>query len=918
MRAHAPRRALLGRRQEQRLLAGLLTEVRAGRSGVLVLRGEAGVGKSALLADLAARASDLQTIQISGAESEMELAYAAVHQLCAPLQPGIDRLPDPQKKALQVALGLCDGQPPEALLIGLAVLTLLENASAQRPIICIIDDVQWIDSASLQTLAFVARRILAEPVAMIFAGREHGAERELAALPELVVGGLQIPDARTLLAQVLPGRLDPQMRENILAEAGGNPLALLELPRALTPAEMAGGYGLASAKPLASRIEQTFDRRLSALPEATRTLLLLAAAEPTGEPEWLWRAATLLGIGEEAATPAEAADLIHLDSRIRFRHPLVRSAVYRHASLAARRRAHAALAQVIAGPAAEDYRAWHRAHAAAGPDEQVADELQHAAERARARGGVAAAAAFLAVAVELTPNGTERAKRALAAAQARLDAGDPERASKLLLIVEEDARDPLLRARSDLVRAKLAFAVSRGSDAPPLLLAAAKRLATLDPLTARDTFLEALMASIIVGRLSNADYNTITVAEAAQSAPRPSGAPRAVDLLLDGLIVRLTDGYVAAAPLLKVAIAQFLREDEEGLADPRWHDITNRVLLDLFDPDVYDSLTTRQLEKLQAAGALTVLPVALTTRAGMRVTRGEFSEAAALLQQAELITTALGAPHQRYIEPNLAANRGNQHLTRELLKASIDEATQRGEGFALSVAHYSAAILHNGLSQYTDALAACESALEYDDLGLSNYVLVEMVEAAARCNLPTVAQAALDRLVERADASGTDTARGLAARSKALIAGDESAEAEYQTAIWHLERSPMVVYTARTHLVYGEWLRRNGRRVDARAQLRTAFEMFTTMGAEAFAERTRREIESTGESLRKRTPSSAAVLSTQESYIVRLAREGYTNAEIAGNLYLSPRTVEWHLSKIFNKLAVTSRRELRNLPPDLL
>ncbi|MDT5066561.1 MAG: hypothetical protein QOK02_2716 [Mycobacterium sp.] len=918
MRAHVRRRALLGRRQEQRLLAGLLTEVRAGHSGVLVIRGEAGIGKSALLADLVAAASDLQTIHISGAESEIELAYAAVHQLCAPLHPGIDRLPDPQKEALQVALGLRDGKPPNALLVGLAVLTLLEDASAQRPIVCIVDDVQWIDSASLKVLAFVARRILAEAVVMIFAGRPHAAEHELATLPELVVGGLQTQDARSLLAQVLPGRLDPHVRENILAEAGGNPLALLELPRALTPVEMAGGYGLASAKPLATRIEQTFEKRLSELPGATQTLLLLAAAEPTGEPEWLWLAAALMGIGREAATPAEAADLIYLDGRIRFRHPLVRSAVYRHASLGDRRRAHAALAQAIVGPAADDYRAWHRAHAASGPDEQVADELQRAAERARARGGVAAAAAFLTVSTELTPNGTERANRALAAAQAGLDAGDPERASDLLLIVDEHALDPLLRARTDLLRAKLAFAVSRGSDAPPLLLAAAKRLARLDPITARDTFLEALMASIIVGRLSNADYNTIAVAQAAQRAPRPSGAPRAVDLLLDGLIVRLTDGYVAAAPLLKGAIVQFLREDEDGLADPRWHDITNRVLLDLFDPDIYDSLSARQLEKLQAAGALTVLPVALTTQAGMRVTRGEFSEAAALLQEAELITTALGAHNQRYIEPNLAANRGNERLTRDLVKASIDDAVERGEGFALSVAHYSAAILHNGLSQYPEALSACESALEYDDLGMSNFLLVEMVEAASRCGSLTVAETAFGRLIERADASGTDTARGLAARSKALIADGESAEAEYQTAIRHLQRSPMVVYTARTHLVYGEWLRRNGRRVDARAQLRTAFQMFTTMGAEAFEERTRREIESTGESLRKRTPSHPTELSPQESYIVRLAREGYTNAEIAGNLYLSPRTVEWHLSKIFAKLAVTSRRELRKLPPDLL
>jgi DNA-binding CsgD family transcriptional regulator/tetratricopeptide (TPR) repeat protein len=919
MRAPARRGSLLGRQTEQQLLAALLTAVRAGRSGVVVISGEAGIGKTALLTDLLAQASDLRAIQISGAESEMELAYAGVHQLCAPLLSRVGQLPKPQENAIQIALGLSEGDAPNGLLVGLAVLTLLGIGSAERPIICIVDDVQWVDRASLQTLAFVARRILAEPVLMIFAGREVDRAAHLDGLPQMILTGLDDRDANSLLAAALPGRLEAHMRENIIAEAGGNPLALLELPRALTPVELAGGYGLANAKPVPTRIEQTFANRFRELPSQTQTLLLIAAAEPTGEPAWLWATAESLGIGVDAEAPAETAGLITTDGRLRFRHPLVRSAVYRSASAAERRRTHKALAEAITGPTAADHRSWHRAHAAGAPDEEVADELVHSAERARARGGVAAAAAFLSFAVELTPDTRRRAKRALDASQAKLDAGDPETACRLLTIADDAVRDPLLSARVDLQRAKLAFAASRGSDGPPLLLAAAKRLTELDPLLARETYLEALMSSIIVGRLSADEKNSaLAVARAAQHAPSASSRPRAVDQLLDGLVVRLIEGYVAAAPLLKAAIDHFVLEEEAGTADPRWHDVTNRVLLDLFDPDAYDSLTARQLDKLRAAGALSLLPVALTTQAGMRVTRGEFSEAAALLEEAEVITTAIGAPTQRYIEPNLAANRGQEHLTRKLVTASIDGARQRGEGFAISVALYSAAIMHNGLCQYAEALAACRSALEYDDFGMSSYLLVEMVEAAARCGEMATAASALERLVERTDASGTDSARGLATRSKALLADGEAVETQYLTAIAHLERSPMIVYLARTKLVYGEWLRRKGRRVDARGRLRSAFEMFSGMGAEGFAERTRRELEATGETVRKRSKASVVELTTQERYIVRLARAGYTNSEIGGQLFISPRTVEWHLSKVFTKLDVTSRKDLRNLASDVL
>lgn len=904
------RGTLVGRRAEQHALTGLVDRVRGGGSAVLVLRGAAGIGKTALLLDVRDRAADLRIIALSGAESEMELAYAGIQQLCAPLLGSLDRLPDPQKNALAVALGLRDGAAPDRLLVSLAVLSLLADAGAERPTICLIDDAQWLDRASLQALAFAGRRLSADPVAMIFAARDLQAEQELGALPQMHLGGLADADARTLLSAMMPARLDDVVRDNILAEADGNPLALLELNRALPRARLAGGYGLAAAKPLATRIEQTYGQRLRELPSQTRMLLLLAAAEPTGEPSWLWAAAARLGIGADAAVPAEQSGLVSVDTRLRFRHPLVRSAIYRDAVPSERRQAHAALAEVISGPVADEHRAWHHAHASDAPSEGVAVELVQSAERARRRGGSAAAAAFLAYAVELTPDPVRRAERALAAALSKLDAGDPEAAARLLEAVAA-ADDELLSARADLVRAKIAFATNRGSDAPPLLLAAAERLHDLDPALARETYLEALMAAAIVGRFSTA----VAVAEAARNAPTVSGPPRAVDLLLDGTVIRLTDGYVAAAPLLKRAIDAYLDDDKAGTADPRWHLIALRVLLDRFEEATYNALSRRQLELLTATGELTALPNVLTTNAGACVNTGDFAQAAALVEQSRSIAEATGTPPHRSVEAYLAAYRGQERLCVEIVQATIEEATVRGEGAASAQALFAAAILHTGLRQYDKAFTACSSALEYDDIALRGYILVEMIEAAIRSGHRGAAEAALDELAERAAASGSDSALGLAARSRALMDDGPTAEAEYEIALANLQRSPVVVYYARTHLVYGEWLRRQNRRTDARRQLRIAHEIFTAMGADGFAERTRRELQAAGEPMQdERASTSTVTLTTQESYIARLAGDGYSNSEIASHLFISPRTVEWHLSKIFAKLGVSSRRELRQRP----
>jgi AAA ATPase domain len=554
---------LRGRATECERLDALLTEVRSGRSATLVMRGDSGVGKTALLDYIVGRASECRVARAAGVESEMELAFAGLQQLCAPMLDRLEHLPGPQRDALRVAFGLRDGEAPERFLVGLAVLSLLSEVAEERPLVCLVDDAQWLDRASVQALAFVARRLMAEPVAVVFAVREPSDEDELLGLPELVVEGIGDRDARLLLASAIRGRLDDQVRDRIVAETGGNPLALLELPRGLTPAELAGGFGLLDARPLANRIEQRFQERVQALPHDTQRLLLTAAAEPVGDVTLLWRAAEQLGVGSEAAAPAEAAGLIGLGARVRFRHPLVRSAAYRVAGPQDRREVHLALAEATDPEVDPDRRAWHRAHAAVGRDEAVAGDLERSAGRAQGRGGGAAAAAFPERATELTPDPVRRGARALAAAQAKLEAAGHDAASELLSTAELGPLDELQRARLDRLRAQVAFARRRGSDAPPLLLKAAKRLDPLDADLARETYLEALGAAMFAGSLSSG-RGMLEVAEAARAAPPALQPPRTLDLLLDGLATRFTEGYAAGVPPLKRALQAFCRADGRG------------------------------------------------------------------------------------------------------------------------------------------------------------------------------------------------------------------------------------------------------------------------------------------------------------------------------------------------------------------
>jgi DNA-binding CsgD family transcriptional regulator len=905
---------LLGRTSERDLIDQLLADLHQGQSCVLVVCGDAGIGKTALLRYAASEASGFRVVRIGGVEAEMELPFAGVHQLCAPFASRLTALPEHQRTALAVALGLTSGDPPDRFLVALAVLSLLSAIAEDRPLLCLVDDAQWLDGPSNQVLGFVARRLLSESVAIVFAIREPSSRREFEGLPLLRLGGLEEDDARALLASALPGRLDDRVRDRIVAETRGNPLALLELPRSMSAAELAGGFELPTARDLPAHIENHYLRRARALPEATQRLLLLAAADPAGDATLLWRAAPRLGLGMSTLDPAEEAELLEIGERVRFRHPLVRSAVYRAGSLAERRRVHGALAEVSDPELDLDRRAWHRALAAAGPDEDVAAELERLAGSAQTRGGIAAAAAFLERAAALSPDPSRGAPRALAAAQAKHQAGAPEAALALLASARAGLPDPLQRAQAELLRAQITFTSSRGRAAPSLLLTAARQFEALDVTLARETYLEALMAAQFAGRLAGGAVRE--VADAARAAP-PSPSPRAPDLLLDGLALMITEGHSAAAPVLKSALDGFRGGDPAANGGARWLWLAEEAAIEVWDHETWQELAERELLLVRDAGALTMLPLALSGFIVAQIFAGELAAAASLIDEVAIVAEATGSQLAPYGALILAAWRGREAELSAVIDATLEKMVLRGEGIGVSCTQWASALLHNGLGQYETALAAAGQVIEPPrrlDTNF-NWALPELVEAAARTGHAELAHDAVHQLSEMTRAAGTDWALGLEARSRALLEEGDAAERMYRDAIERLGRTRVRGEHARAHLLYGEWLRREGRRFEAREQLRTAHRMFTEMGMEAFDERARRELMATGDKVRKRTVDTRDDLTAQERQIAQLARDGLSNPEIGARLFLSPRTVEWHLRKVFSKLGIHSRRELVNTLP---
>ena len=903
---------LRGRSSECALLDILVSAIRRGESRSLVLRGEAGIGKTALLEHMIASATGVTVVRAVGVEVEMELAYASLHQLCAPMLRHLERLPDPQREALEIVFGIGTGPPPDRFLVGLGTLSLISEAAEERPLLCVVDDAQWLDHASALTLGFVARRLVAEPVGLMFATRERG--DELRHVAELEVRGLPNGDARALLRSVVRFVMDEPVRDRIVAETHGNPLALLELPRGLTALELAGGFGVLGARMLPGRIEESFARRVDALSHDARRLLLVAAAEPSGDPLLLWRAAQRLGIGPLSAEEPEAHALLAIGERVTFHHPLVRSAVYGSATEEERRDVHLALAQATDREADPDRRAWHLAAAAAAPDEQVALELERSAGRAQKRGGVAATAAFLQRAVALTPDAGRRAERALAAAQASLRAGAFEEAGALAATVEAGPLDPLQHARVELLRAEVAFASNRGSAAPALLLRAGKRIEPLDARLARAGYLEALSAALFAARLAGPGGGVREVAEAVRAAPLAAGPPSAADLLLDAWSALFADGGAVAARPLQTALEAF--DDGTPAADQ----LQLLWLVTITAPVVWDdgrwnTLSERHVALARRTGALSELPLALNSRSFLHLFRGELETAGGLIEEARVAIEATGASLTPWGAVALAALRGDEQEALPALEIAVGDATRRGEGIGLTVVAWARALLHNGLGAYDEALAAATEAVDCPtNSAAAVWGMVELVEAAAKLGERDAAAEHAERFAALARAAGTDWALGVDARTRALVSTGAAADQLHRVALDRLGRSRMRVDLARAHLLYGEWLRRQHRRLDARAQLRAAHDHFTSIGLDAFAERAGRELAATGEKVRRPAAETRDDLTAQERQIAELAREGLTNPEIGARLFLSPRTVEWHLRKVFAKLGVRSRLDL----PDAL
>jgi DNA-binding CsgD family transcriptional regulator len=909
---------LADRGTEAAALDGVLTAVRGGLSGVLVLRGEAGIGKTVLLEHAAERASDMRITRVAGVESEMDLAFAGLHQLLVPFLDGIGRLPLPQRRALQTAFRLAAGPAPDRFLVGLAALTLVTDAAAEHPVLCLIDDAQWLDRVSTWALEFVARRLLADRVGMVFAVRTGmGNPTVLDGLPGLTVPGLPEEAALQVLSAVTDGPVDARVGERVVAEAAGNPLAVVEFAAELSAAELAGTAPLPGPLRFGGRVEELYVSRILALPGDTQLLLLVAAADGLRDQGKIWRAARFLGIDPDIADVPAAGRLVSWRPRVEFRHPLMRSAAYYAAPAVTRRRAQKALAAVTNPELDPDRRAWHLAAAAVGPDERVAAGLEESAGRARARGGWASSAMFLERAAELTPDAGRRAHRLLAAAEARLDAGEPVAAGVLAERAAPELADPVARAKNRRIEGLTLFAAGRTHEAVPVLVDAATMLADSDTRLARDTLLDAYVTAQRFGGTSVVTPGLLRAIPAARDAEGT-----VADLLLDGFAAVAEHSYDRGAALLRLAIAQLIGDQpvpDEALQ--HFLAVTNAANL-LLDDSARYQIERRWTAELRARGALAALLVALIVQVTVGIQEGRFADAAAAIAEGRSLSEATGwrayLPVFGHAEVLAMAWQGREADTRRLAARQLAEL-EWGHGHAVRRhVHHSLTILELSLGNYADAL---DHALrsEAGKRALGSASVADMVEAAARSGEWKTAAAAIEAFEPWALASGTHWALGLLARTRALLAADDSAESEYLLAIEHLRQCRIVPDLARARLLYGEWLRRQRRRRDARGQLRAAHDIFDQLGIDGFARRARAELRATGERAARRAAGTLdSELTPQETQVAALAGEGATNAEIAARLFISAATVEYHLRGVFRKMNITSRVQLaRVLTPDV-
>jgi DNA-binding CsgD family transcriptional regulator/tetratricopeptide (TPR) repeat protein len=904
----------LDRTYERERLDTMLAQARDGHSAVLVVRGEPGIGKTALLRYAARQAAGLRLAEVEGVQVEMELPFAGIHRLCAPMLGELKALAEPQQNALQIALGVSSGDAPNRFLVAVAVLNVLSATAEERPLLCLVDDAQWLDAASAEVLGFVARRLVAEPIAMIFSLREPITTRALAGLPQLSLEGLDEPHARALLSRAVPGRLDDRVRDRIVTETGGNPLALVELSQRMSRSERAGGFAPPAARDLPSRLEERYARRVAGLPDATQRLMLLAAAEPLGDAVLLWRAAERLSSDPDALVPATEAGLLEIDDRIRFHHPLVRSAVYRAASLDERRRVHEALAEVSDPELAADRRAWHRALAAGEPDEAVAADLERSAGRAQGRGGLAAAAAFLERATALTPDPAIQTGRALAAAEVSFEAGDFDSTLRLLATAESGPIDGFQRALATLLRGHVALVSAYGSEASSLLFQAARELEAFDVTLARRAYLTAWGAAVSANHLGGADVLT-KICRAVFALPPLPPNPHPLDLLIEGFALVTTDGRAAATPILQRAARCVMDLSVDDML--RWGWLAPGASSATWDPE--GALAGNELKALlvRQAGALGELPIHLQSLALDRAWRGDLAGAAVLVAESETVAAATGTDPPPIALVILRALQGRENDAGPLIGGLVQRATKAGQGMAVMVAQWGCSLLNNGLGRYEAAASAAREVIEnaidpWTPLG----ALPELVEAAIRLGEIELARDAVERLAAATQPAGTDFALGVEARSRALVSGSEAAEPLFHESIERLGRTPLRPELARAQLVYGEWLRRHGRLREARDRLWAAEEMFAEIGMEAFEDRARAELVAAGAKPRTRHPELREALTPQEEQIARLARDGLTNADIGGELFLSPRTIEYHLHKVFAKLGIDSRSGLDGALPE--
>ncbi|WP_307527064.1 AAA family ATPase [Streptomyces umbrinus] len=899
---------LRGRRDELAELEALVRRARVGHSRALVACGEAGVGKTALLDHVIASAeATVRTERIVASQSEMELAYAGPQALCGHMMDSAARLPAPQQEAIEAAFGLRSAAAPSPFLVGLALLGLLTEAAEDRGLLCVVDDAQWLDHASARALAFAARRLDAEGIALVPVMRQP--DEVFAGLAHMVVEGLGHEDAREILRLAVPGGLDQRVRDQLIAEARGNPLALRELPRALNPAQIASGLTLSSTLPLENRIEQSLVVQLASLPAPARSLLL-AAAEPTGDPGLLWRASAVLGLGPDAFDAAKDAEALVVGTRVGFRHPLVRSAVYRAASPADRRRVHDALADVTSAEHNPDRRAWHRASATLHPDDGVAADLERSAARARTRGGPAAAGAFLERAAELTPSPFHRGQRLIAAAEAKHDAGAPGAALRLL----ESARAlPLTTLQEALVarlHARAGYALRRDRSGVQHLLAAAQGLEGLDPVLARDTYVEALAAATYGGRLGDAEQVAAVANAILAATPAAEESDRAGDLILRGQALLATEGQEAAIATLRRAQRAFLEQAPDFL-ELHWMWFASRAAQDLWDPAGLRALADRQVELARTEGVVTVLPIALSLLL-VQMTDGDLDGAEASCDEIDAIKEATGNPLPRYGRLLLASYRGQVDEAERWGERIRADGQARGEGYALSAANFSQAVLYNGLGRFAEAVACSRRELPYThELNLAMRTLLELVEAATHTGEYALAESALRQLAGVTRPVGTTYALAVLAMAEAQLREGEEAENLYRDAIKRFEHERIPIWVGRCRLLYGEALNRQGRPADAHEQLRAAHEVLTACGLNGFAQRAADELRASGETLRVRQRGSAAQLTGQELNVARLAREELTNREIGARLFISAHTVEYHLRKVFAKLGIKRRTELK-------